>query len=127
MFLKLLPGEGGWSKSLVFSAGKSLLITKFLKKNPEFATGNFDVSRALFSDLPRAIFKFHGQLWANLPRAILRVSRATFEILICHGQFSSFTGTFLRFASGNKKFHGGRKTMADNGHFFGLRCTIFSK
>ena len=94
MFSKLLPGEGGWSKSLVSSAGKSLLITKFVKKNPEFATGNFDVSRALFSDLPRAT---------------LRVSRATFEILICHGQFSSFTGTFLRFATGNKKFHGGKK------------------
>ena len=93
MFSKLLPGEGGWSKSLVSSAGKSLLITKFLKKNPEFATGNFS--------------SFTGNFWPNLPRAILRVSRATFEILICHGQFSSFTGTFLRFATGNKKFHGG--------------------
>ena len=112
VFSKLLPGEGGWSKSLVSSAGKSLLITKFLKKIP---------------NLPRAILTFHGHFflichgqfssftgnfWPNLPRAILRVSRATFEILICHGQFSSFTGTFLRFATGNKKFHGGeQKTL----------------
>ena len=74
--------------------------------------------------MPRAILTFHGNFflichgqflsftdnfWPNLPRAILRVSRATFEILICHGQFSSFTGTFLRFATGNKKFHGGKK------------------
>ena len=101
VFSKLLPGEGGWSKSLVSSAGKSLLITKFFKKNPEFATGNFDVSRALFSDLPRAIFKFHGQLLAkfatgnfacftgnfwnpNLPRAIFEFHGDFFAI--CHGQ-----------------------------------------
>ena len=101
VFSKLLPGEGGWSKSLVSSAGKSLLITKFFKKNPEFATGNFDVSRELFSDLPRAIFKFHGQLLAkfatgnfacftgnfwnpNLPRAIFEFHGDFFAI--CHGQ-----------------------------------------
>ena len=78
VFSKLLSGEGGWSKSLVSSAGKSLLITKFVKKNPEFATGNFDVSRALFSDLPRATFKFHGQLLAKF---------AT-------GNFACFTGNF---------------------------------
>ena len=101
VFSKLLPGEGGWSKSLVSSAGKSLLITKFFKKNPEFATGNFDVSRELFSDLPRAIFKFHGQLLAkfatgnfacftgnfwnpNLPRAIFEFHGDFFAI--CRGQ-----------------------------------------
>ena len=70
---------GGWSESLVSSAGKSLLIGKFLQKNPEFATGNFQVSRALFSDLPRATFKFHGQLLAKF---------AT-------GNFTCFTGIFL--------------------------------
>ena len=79
VFSKLLPGEGGWSKSLVSSAGKCLLIT-FLKKNPEFPTGNFDVSRALFSDLPRAIFKFHGELLAKF---------AT-------GNFACFTGKILK-------------------------------
>ena len=120
VFSKLLPGEGGWSKSLVSSAGKSLLITKFLKKIP---------------NLPRAILTFHGHFflichgqfssftdnfWPNLPRAILRVSRATFEILICHGQFSSFTGTFLRFAAGNKKFYSQRKTTFIPGALFFL-------
>ena len=95
VFSKLLSGEGGWSKSLVSSAGKSLLITKFFKKIPNLPRAILTFHGHFFLICHGQLSSFTGNFWPNLPRATLRVSRATVEILICHGQLSSFTGTFL--------------------------------
>ena len=119
VFSKLLPGEGGWSKSLVSSAGKSLLITKFFKKNPEFATGNFDVSRELFSDLPRAIFKFHGQLLAKFATGNFACFTGNFWNPNLPRAIFEFHGDFFAICHGQQKVSRGEKTLLDNSIVFG--------